>query len=105
MYMGKSDMIQGIIEHFSLPGTRFDPTDTIQQSMVDTLYTSGVDMLDQDDDIAAEWRRLVKQIHMYMSDSCVLNRCIKHFAALRKIDVRLHINLETKKKLRHTNLP
>ena len=73
--------------------------------MVDTLYTGGVDMLDQDDDIAAEWHTLVKQVHMDMSDSCVLNRCIKHFAALKKIDVRLNINLDTKNKLKHTKLP
>ena len=39
IYMGKSDMMQGIIEHLLLPGTKFDPTSMIQQSMVDTLYT------------------------------------------------------------------
>ena len=42
---------------------------------------------------------------MDMSDSCVLNRCIKHFAALKKIDVRLNINPDTKTKLKHTKLP
>ena len=62
-------------------------------------------MLDQDDDIATQWHRLVKQIHMDMSDSCVLKRYIKHFAALKKIEVRLNINLDTKKKLKHTKLP
>jgi hypothetical protein len=51
IYMVKSDMMRGIVEHLLLPGTRFDPTDRVQQSMVDTLYTGGVDMLDQDDDI------------------------------------------------------
>ena len=35
-----------------------------------------------------------------MSDSCVLNRCIKHFAALKKIDVCLNINISTKKKIK-----
>jgi hypothetical protein len=105
IYMGKSDMMRGIVEHLLIPGTTFDPTDEVQQSMVDTLYTGGVDMLDQDDDIAAEWHRLVKQIHMDMSDSCVLNRCIKHFTALKKIDVRLSINLDTKKKSKRTRLP
>ena len=49
--MGKSDMMRGTVEHLLLPGTRFDPTDTIQQSMVDVLYTGGVDMLDQDNNI------------------------------------------------------
>ena len=47
-------MMRGIIEHLLLPGTKFDPTSMIQQSMIDTLYTGGVDMLDQDDDVAAE---------------------------------------------------
>ena len=37
---------------------------------------------------------------MDMSDFCVLNRCIKHFAALKKIDVCLNINLDTKKKVK-----
>ena len=98
--MGNSDMMRGIIEHLLLPGTKFDPISMIQQSMIDTLYTGGVDILDQDDDVAAEWHRLLKQTHMDMSDSSVLNRCIKHFAALKKIDVRLNINLDTKKKIK-----
>ena len=51
-------------------------------------------MLDQDDDVAAEWHRLVKQVHMDISNSCVLNRCIKHFAALKKINVCLSIKLD-----------
>ena len=60
IYMKRSDMMRGIVGHLLLPGTRFDPTDTKQHSMVDALYTGGVDMLDQDDDIAAEWHRLIK---------------------------------------------
>ena len=37
---------------------------------------------------------------MEMSDSCVLNRCIEHFAALKKIDMHLNINLDTKKMIK-----
>ena len=54
IYIEKSDMMRRIVENMLLPDTRFDPTDKIQQRMVDTLYTEGIDMLDQDDDIATE---------------------------------------------------
>ena len=86
-------MMQGIIEHLPLRGSNLDPTSMVQHSMVDTLYTEGFYMLDQDDNIAADRHRLVKQVSMDMSDSFVLHRCIKHFAALKKIDERLNINL------------
>ena len=64
IYMSKADTMRGSAEHLLLPGKMFDPTDATQQSIVDTLYAGGVDMLDQEENIAVEWHKLVKQVHI-----------------------------------------